>query len=60
MNKDKLYMVIIKDPVILEFGRRFLKGHMDLKQKNYVGSKMRSLADLFLRMSALDETKTII
>lgn len=41
---------------MLEFGRRFLKGHMDLEQKNYVGSKMRSVADIYLRMNSIDNS----
>lgn len=56
MNKDKLYTILIQDQLMLEFGRRFLKGHMDLKQKNYVGSKMRSLADIYLRMNSIDNS----
>ena len=45
MNKDKLYKILINDSLILEFGI-FLKSHMHDHQKNYVGSKMRTLADL--------------
>lgn len=52
MNKYKLYTIVIQDQLMLEFERRFLKRHMDLKRKNYVCSK----ADIYLRMNSIDNS----
>lgn len=54
MNKDEVRITIQNDPLILEYGRRFLKGHMATHQRHYVAMKMRTLADLLLRMKKID------
>lgn len=60
MTKDKIRAVVQKDLLILEYGRRFLKSHIEDHQRNYVACKMRSLADLVLRMSRLDPQVTML
>ena len=40
--------------MVLEFGRRFLKGNMADKQRNYVFNEMRTLADLVVRLKKVD------
>lgn len=54
MSKDEIGLIAQTDPLILEFGRRFLKGHMADKQRNYVSNKMRTLADLVVRLKKVD------
>src|SRR5436190_412258 len=54
MNKDSISLIAQSDPLILEFGRRFLNSHMAINQKNYVSNKMRSLADLLIRFKNTD------
>lgn len=54
MNKDEIGFVAQPDPIILEFGRRFLNVHRHDNQKNYVSSKMRTLATLLVRLIKAD------
>lgn len=54
MQKDDIAIIVQTDPLILEFGHRFLKSHMDGKQRNYVCSKMRTLATLVKKMKDRD------
>lgn len=56
MNRDNLTHIVCNNELILEFGRRFLKSHMNDNQKAYVSSKLRTLADLFHRLQKLDST----
>lgn len=51
MNTGAIKSAIVKDNLILEFGRRFLKSHMADHQRNYVSNKMRTMADLVLRLN---------
>lgn len=50
MNKDEVCLVAQSDPLILEFGRRFFSNHKSEKHRNYVSSKMRTLATLLIRL----------
>lgn len=54
MNKDEIAFVAQSDPLILEFGRRFLNGHLHDNQKNYVSCKMRTLATILVRLKKAD------
>lgn len=61
MNKDEIGSLAQTDPLIMEFGRRFFNRHRNDNQKNYVSSKMRTLATLLiaLRMADPDKIKTM-
>jgi len=54
MVKDNISFLAQSDPLIVEFGRRFLNSHMAVNQRNYVSNKMRTLADLLIRFKKAD------
>lgn len=45
MKKDQISALAQTDTLILEYGKRFLKGHMQMKSRNYVSCKIRTLAN---------------